>query len=127
METRTAQRLDAQDQQIKQLQSDLSAMKTSWEADRLENSEFRKVVLDMLKKAEKGPILASPDSGIFSSDGGSGSSNGSGSHGIPPRGVPWAVKKIKLPEFTGFDPQGWIQKAKLYFDINKRQTTFVSD
>ncbi|KAD5508876.1 hypothetical protein E3N88_16579 [Mikania micrantha] len=33
-------------------------------------------------------------------------------------GLPWAVKKIKLPEFSGFDPQGWIQKATLYFDIN---------
>ncbi|KAL4567311.1 hypothetical protein LXL04_022892 [Taraxacum kok-saghyz] len=33
-------------------------------------------------------------------------------------GFPWSVKKVKLPEFHGFDPQGWIQKANLYFDIN---------
>ncbi|KAL4563179.1 hypothetical protein LXL04_027215 [Taraxacum kok-saghyz] len=32
--------------------------------------------------------------------------------------IPWAVKKVKLPEFYGYDPQGWIQKASLYFDIN---------
>ncbi|KAD1443144.1 hypothetical protein E3N88_42815 [Mikania micrantha] len=28
-------------------------------------------------------------------------------------------KEVELPEFSGFDPQGWIQKATLYFDINK--------
>lgn len=33
-------------------------------------------------------------------------------------GLPWAVKKIKLPEFYGSDPQGWIQKVNLYFEIN---------
>ncbi|MFS7982719.1 putative retrotransposon gag domain-containing protein [Helianthus anomalus] len=32
--------------------------------------------------------------------------------------LPWAVKKVKLPEFSGFDPQGWFQKATLYFEIN---------
>ncbi|KAD6454165.1 hypothetical protein E3N88_08871 [Mikania micrantha] len=36
----------------------------------------------------------------------------------PPSELPWAVKKVKLPEFSGFDPQSWIQKANLYFDIN---------
>ncbi|KAJ0547247.1 putative retrotransposon gag domain-containing protein [Helianthus annuus] len=29
------------------------------------------------------------------------------------------MKKVKLPEFFGFDPQGWIQKATLYFNINR--------
>ena len=35
-----------------------------------------------------------------------------------PQGFPWAAKKIKLPEFHGFDPQGWIKKADLYFEIH---------
>lgn len=29
-----------------------------------------------------------------------------------------AAKKIKLPEFFGFDPRGWIAKAELYFEIH---------
>ncbi|KAD3337688.1 hypothetical protein E3N88_33208 [Mikania micrantha] len=29
-----------------------------------------------------------------------------------------AVKKVQLPEFSGFDPQGWLQQANLYFDFN---------
>lgn len=39
---------------------------------------------------------------------------------VPPPSstLPWAAKKIKLPEFFGFDPQGWIQKALLFFEIN---------
>ncbi|KAL4583236.1 hypothetical protein LXL04_007804 [Taraxacum kok-saghyz] len=36
-----------------------------------------------------------------------------------PPPLPWAVKKIKLPEFAAFDPQGWLQKALLYFEINE--------
>ncbi|KAL6530277.1 hypothetical protein OROHE_014630 [Orobanche hederae] len=42
------------------------------------------------------------------------------SNWIPPQSsvIPWATKKVKLPEFHGFDPQGWLQKAILYFEIN---------
>ncbi|KAL4577127.1 hypothetical protein LXL04_013230 [Taraxacum kok-saghyz] len=36
----------------------------------------------------------------------------------PPTTLPWAAKKIQLPDFSGFDPQGWIQKASLYFEIH---------
>ncbi|KAJ0575688.1 hypothetical protein HanIR_Chr05g0215621 [Helianthus annuus] len=43
---------------------------------------------------------------------------GDGSHGLS-HGLPYAVKKVKLPEFNGFDPQGWITKACLYFEINE--------
>ncbi|KAL6503305.1 hypothetical protein OROGR_025228 [Orobanche gracilis] len=32
--------------------------------------------------------------------------------------IPWATKKVKLPEFYGFDPQSWLQKASIYFKIN---------
>ncbi|KAJ9558566.1 LOW QUALITY PROTEIN: hypothetical protein OSB04_013180 [Centaurea solstitialis] len=35
-----------------------------------------------------------------------------------PEHLPWAAKKVKLPEFSGFDPQGWMTKAELYFDIH---------
>ncbi|KAD4178793.1 hypothetical protein E3N88_27384 [Mikania micrantha] len=31
---------------------------------------------------------------------------------------PGAVKKVQLLEFSGFNPQGWIQTANLYFDFN---------
>ena len=29
-----------------------------------------------------------------------------------------AAKKVKLPEFGGYDPRGWISKAELYFEIH---------
>ncbi|KAL4574557.1 hypothetical protein LXL04_021390 [Taraxacum kok-saghyz] len=41
--------------------------------------------------------------------------------GPPPTTLPWAAKKIQLPDFSGFDPQGWIQKASLYFEIHGLQ------
>ncbi|WCJ33627.1 Transposon Tf2-6 polyprotein [Euphorbia peplus] len=30
-----------------------------------------------------------------------------------------AAKKIKLPEFNGYDPRGWISKAETYFEIHE--------
>ncbi|KAD5316960.1 hypothetical protein E3N88_16906 [Mikania micrantha] len=119
METRTNTCLDAQELQIKQLQSDVVEIKNTpkvLEEDRLESGEFRKVVLAWMKHQEKQHVEGSPGSGTFSNPhshfgpilGPSDSSSG----------VPWAVKKIQLPEFSGFDPQGWIQKATLYFEIN---------
>jgi hypothetical protein len=70
-----------------------------------------------MKSQEKKSTDGSSGSGFSggsyaSSDARSGQSDG-------PAGIPWAVKKIKLPEFSGFDPQGWIQKATLYFDVNR--------
>ncbi|KAD4983041.1 hypothetical protein E3N88_19712 [Mikania micrantha] len=115
METRTQNtRLDTHDQQIKQLQLDVAEIKQMIADDRNESSEFRKVMLSWVKQLEKRP--ASP--------------NGTGPHvedpfHTPPPfhphppPLPWAVKKVKLPEFSGFDPQGWIKKANLYFDINQ--------
>jgi hypothetical protein len=129
----TGSQLDAHDEQIKQLQIDVSDIKSSLEADRVVNREFQAMVLELLKPMGK----KSGDSGdgsalVFSSGGGNDSASGvvaggaigsgSGVHSGSPKedstGAPWAVKKVKLPEFTGFDPQGWIQKANLYFDVN---------
>lgn len=121
METRTNCRLDNQDAQIKQLQTDVADMRTSLaalETDRLESGEFRKVVLAWMSKQEKKTVGESSGSGTSG-----GEFTFSGSH---PRSdlldtsdsVPWAVKKVKLPEFSCFDPQGWIQKVNLYFDMN---------
>ncbi|KAK1435415.1 hypothetical protein QVD17_01178 [Tagetes erecta] len=110
-------RLDLQEQHIQQLQSDVADMKTSLsalDADRAESAEFRKVMFAWMKSQEKKTAetsFGSGNSGVFSSDLKSGSGSGSPD-------LPWAVKKVKLPEFSGFDPQGWIRKANLYFDIN---------
>ncbi|XP_076920920.1 uncharacterized protein LOC143582177 [Bidens hawaiensis] len=120
METRTNTRLDSQESQIKQLQSDVAEIRSSLthiEADRAESAEFRKVVLSWMRQFEKKPSDSSGSgSGVsgmeFSSSGSPHAST------VTPSGLPWAVKKVKLPEFFGFDPQGWIQKASQYFDIN---------
>ncbi|KAL8249810.1 hypothetical protein R6Q59_006678 [Mikania micrantha] len=120
MDTCAANRLEVQEQQIKQLQSDVQEIKTmlqSIEGDRVESAEFRQVVLVWMKQQEKRNVDGSSgsgfSSGIFSSSGTPPISSDSMS------GLPWAVKKVKLPEFSGFDPQGWIQKANVYFDINQ--------
>ncbi|KAM0042733.1 putative nucleotidyltransferase, Ribonuclease H [Helianthus debilis subsp. tardiflorus] len=125
METRSNTRLDTQDAQIKQLQtvttqlqSDVAEIRNSFkafEAERSESSEFRKVVLSWMAKQEKKvDSLDSGDSVVFT---GFGTPPGPSSTSDSP--LPWAVKKVKLPEFSGFDPQGWIQKANLYFDLNR--------
>ncbi|KAM0045658.1 putative retrotransposon gag domain-containing protein [Helianthus debilis subsp. tardiflorus] len=113
-------RLDAHEQQIHQLQSDVAEIKaslTTLNEDRAESAEFRKVVLAWMKSQEKKHMddsLGSGSSGmVFSTSGPKSDSSD------PPSGLPWAVKKVKLPEFSGFDPQGWIQKANLFFDLNQ--------
>ncbi|KAD5317071.1 hypothetical protein E3N88_17017 [Mikania micrantha] len=117
METRTTNvRLDAHENQIQQLQADVTDIKAtlhSLEEERAESAEFRKVVLAWMKNQEKKSV-----DGSFGSGSSSNLFSNSGPTVDPPPGIPWAVKKIKLPEFNGFDPQGWIQKATLYFDIN---------
>ncbi|KAJ0483065.1 putative retrotransposon gag domain-containing protein [Helianthus annuus] len=113
-------RLDAHEQQIHQLQSDVAEIKASLTAlneDRADFVEFRKAVLAWMKSQEKKHVDDSSGSGsssiVFSKFGPkSGSSD-------PPSGLPWTVKKVHLPEFSGFDPQGWIQKANLFFDLNQ--------
>ncbi|XP_076894751.1 uncharacterized protein LOC143547139 [Bidens hawaiensis] len=125
METRTSSsRLDAQDSQIKQLQFDVADIHSSLkslEEDRAESGEFRKVVLAWMAAQEKKAEDYSSASGVSSgglvfSD--SRSRAGPSINIDPASPLPWAVKKVKLPEFSGFDPQGWIQKANLYFDLN---------
>ncbi|KAD5960734.1 hypothetical protein E3N88_12206 [Mikania micrantha] len=108
METRNQNsRLDTHEQQIKQLQSDVSEIKQLMNEDRTESTEFRKMMIAWMKQFEKRP------------DDSSGSGSGPKvndpydhhvhsptpvDHHPPP--LPWAVKKVKLPEFSGFDPQG---------------------
>lgn len=144
METRGQQsRLEAHEEQIQRLQADVAEIKSSLkaiEADRVENAEFRKIMMAWMKQQGKQHISDSSGgkgSGIFfeseeksgegvsGGSGGGGRSGGDGGTGEGPdfrhsgaMVVPWAVKKVQLPEFYGFDPQGWIQKAKLFFDIN---------
>jgi hypothetical protein len=83
------------------------------------------MVLELLKpKGKKSGDSGDGSAIVFSAGGGSGSGGGSDSGWgadrtwDPPTYLPWVVKKVKLPEFSGFDPQGWINKANLYFDIN---------
>ncbi|KAJ0764722.1 putative nucleotidyltransferase, Ribonuclease H [Helianthus annuus] len=112
-----AARLDIQDQLIQKLQSDmenqasrLDSIAATLEADRVANAEFRKLMMGFVKQHDKKKEDGFSGSNIFDS--------GWGSPG-PSSGLPYAVKKVKLPEFSGFDPQGWITKARLYFDINE--------
>ncbi|KAL4590581.1 hypothetical protein LXL04_003515 [Taraxacum kok-saghyz] len=135
------QHLDDHDLLLQQIQSDMEALKMSMTQGQIDakkeqaaNAEFRKLMIDWMAMQDK-PVNRD----------GSGSS-GSGSttvqrpinqpvnpppplidplkvtdgEPIPPPNstIPWAVKKVELPEFYGYDPQGWIQKASLYFDIN---------
>ncbi|KAK1407718.1 hypothetical protein QVD17_39342 [Tagetes erecta] len=113
-------RLDLHEQQIKQLQSDVADMKTSLsvlEADRVESAEFRKAMLAWMKSQDKRPVETSLES---ASSGMASSSPALKSDLIDNcSGLPWAVKKVMLPEFSGFDPQGWIKKANLFFDLNQ--------
>ncbi|KAJ9546446.1 hypothetical protein OSB04_018989 [Centaurea solstitialis] len=176
METRGQQaRLDQHDEQLKQLQADVSEIKEAikrWESDRADEEEFRALVMSWAKQQGKQPMA---DPGVSSTVAGTsptipipvfpstiaGTSPtipipffpspsmggvqspfiGSGVHthlpqfheGVtsqvrdpfvsgPPLGVmsglPWAAKKVKLPEFSGFDPRGWIMKAELFFEIH---------
>ncbi|KAD4585314.1 hypothetical protein E3N88_22915 [Mikania micrantha] len=119
METRNVTRLDAQEQLIQKLNADVLEMKStlqSLEADRAESVEFRQVMLAWMKKQEKQKFEGSSGSGVLGGHAFNGEYTWDGED--RPTGLPWAVKKVKLPEFSGFDPQGWIQKANLYFDIN---------
>ncbi|MFS7888928.1 putative nucleotidyltransferase, Ribonuclease H [Helianthus anomalus] len=122
METRGQNaRLDVQEQQIKQIQSDLLAVQNSLktlEDDRVASAEFRQVVLDWMKNQGKKHDDGSSGSGVFSGPVFTSPLPKPNHPFDQPSGLPWAVKKIKLPEFSGFDPQGWITKANLYFGIN---------
>ncbi|KAJ0468340.1 hypothetical protein HanIR_Chr14g0695511 [Helianthus annuus] len=112
-------RLDTHEQQIRQLQSDVTEIKASllvFNEDRTESAEFHKVVLAWMKSQKKKHIddsFGSGSSGIVFS-----TSDPTSGPSYPPSGLPWVVKKVKLFEFSGFDPQGWIQKENLYFDFN---------
>ncbi|KAD5803551.1 hypothetical protein E3N88_14911 [Mikania micrantha] len=119
METRNLTRLDAQEQLIQKLKADVLEMKStlqSLEADRAENVEFRQVMLAWMKKQEKQKFEGSSGSGVLGGHTFNGECTWDGED--RPTGLPWAMKKVQLPEFSGFDTQGWIQKANLYFDIN---------
>ncbi|XP_024971758.1 uncharacterized protein LOC112510537 [Cynara cardunculus var. scolymus] len=142
METRSQMnRLKQHEEHIQRLQSDIQEIKVgmqAWESERAEEAEFRKMLMASVKQQGVQPNLES--------GGPSGASNGSSiphnSQGMSPplQGdsslssgprwgssdmLPWAAKKVKLPEFYGFDPQGWIQKAELYFDIHDLRVPYV--
>lgn len=131
IETRAHQtRLEAHDEQLKKLHSDVAEIKSTLktlEVDRVESGEFRKIVLGWMKNQESkasGPSDETSGSGTLMAPPVRPPFFGSKSPGdelSPPRDrsdCPWAVKKVKLLDFSGFDPQGWIQKAQLYFDIH---------
>lgn len=130
METRTQQaqsRLDSHEEHIQKLQSDVTAIKASLqslEADQSSQSEFLLFMMNWIKQQEKQPASERGErSGAF--DGPSpppiNRSSGFTDQTQPPSPsvdtLPWVAKKIKLPKFSGFDPQGSISKAELYFDI----------
>ncbi|KAJ9536791.1 hypothetical protein OSB04_un000015 [Centaurea solstitialis] len=157
METRGQQtRLDQHEEQLQQLQADVSEIKSmlkTLEGDRAEEEEFRKLVMSWAKQQGKQPTTETGGSSMASSnppviptpnfptplmgDVQTGNdvsmqfpqhhSGATPQHGGPfvfglqlgtSHGFPWAVKKVKLPEFSGFDPRGWITKAELFFEIH---------
>ncbi|XP_035835907.1 uncharacterized protein LOC118484116 [Helianthus annuus] len=116
METRTNTRLDNQDAQIKQLQTNVADIRNSIQAldvDGAESSEFQKVVLAWMSRQEKKSMSDSSGSGASGGDltfsgfrSGSGPSDTSDS--VSP--LPWAVKKVDfqtelLQRFSGLEIQ----------------------
>ncbi|KAD3069092.1 hypothetical protein E3N88_36972 [Mikania micrantha] len=92
--TRTTKvRLDAHENQIQQLQADVTEIKAtlhSLEEERAESAEFCKVVLAWMKNQEKKSV-----DGSFGSGSSSNLFSNSGPTVDPPPGIPWAVQKIK--------------------------------
>ncbi|KAJ9548009.1 hypothetical protein OSB04_020552 [Centaurea solstitialis] len=165
METRGQQaRLDQHEEQLQQLQADVSEIKSvlkTLEGDRAEEEEFRKLVMSWAKQQGKQPTIETGGPSMVSGNppviptpnfptplmGGvqtplvgndvsmqfpqhhSGATPQHGGPFVfgPPLGIshgfPWAAKKVKLPEFSGFDPRGWITKAELFFEIHGTHPT----
>lgn len=147
----TSQRLDDHDAVLSQIQIqmgevqlNMDSLHNNFQKAEQENAAFRKQMLAWMNRHEK----HTSSTGIE----GSGSGSGSGLVFPPPSpphpdqpftpvnntpdpplfdqkssGLPWSVKKIKLPEFNGFDPQGWIQKATLFLTSTERLPNFVYD
>ncbi|KAL4576939.1 hypothetical protein LXL04_013040 [Taraxacum kok-saghyz] len=145
-DTRSAiQRLEEHDAQLTEIQSDISSMKSNISAIHVslakqekDADDFHILMLQWMQKMER---MTSKNGGDTSGSGVSGPQFSPTHASVPPTpiqvtpvpsggmipppaapssgGFPWSVKKVKLPEFHGFDPQGWIQKADLYFDINE--------
>ncbi|KAJ9561998.1 hypothetical protein OSB04_007158 [Centaurea solstitialis] len=102
--TRSEQgRLDAHEAHIQQLQADVTEIKAtikSVQADQGEQTEFHKFIMNWVKHQDKRAMDEEDDgSGLLEKEGDSG----------------W---KVKLPEFSGFYPQGWITKVELYFEFH---------
>ncbi|KAL6578234.1 hypothetical protein OROMI_010562 [Orobanche minor] len=124
IETRSqANRLDQHEEQILKIQADLEGIRSEFARDREATGEFQKFMMSWVKRQEKSP---DPDSEVvtqtptlFNRPEGGGSSGGVMLQKSEPPGDMWAVKKVKLPDFSGFDPQGWLQKANLYFELNR--------
>ncbi|KAJ9541834.1 LOW QUALITY PROTEIN: hypothetical protein OSB04_028340 [Centaurea solstitialis] len=127
METRSQQaRLDQHNEQLQQLQYDVSEIKAAikvWEVDHAAEEEFHTIVMPNIRVNNRRSIQGSINGfqrsvGDFDALMGGTPlilSQGSLNSRFPQRdgftNFPWAAKKIKLPEFSGFDPRGWIKKA----------------
>ena len=131
MVTRSEQnRLDAQEEQIQKLQADMAEIKSalqSMESEKEEQAAFRQFVMNWVKHQDKRPgNEVGDESGLFEREADSGfvshpkmnSPFVSERDRLSPEPLQWAAKKVKLPEFSGLDPQGWIKKAELYFEIH---------
>ena len=113
MVTRSEQnRLDAQEEQIQKLHADMAEVKStlqSVESDHVEQAEFRKFIMNWVKHQDKRKMDDEGEgSGLFEKEGDSGftdqkmnfpfKENDKSAAGH----LPWATKKVKLPEFSGF-------------------------
>ncbi|KAL4554713.1 hypothetical protein LXL04_037315 [Taraxacum kok-saghyz] len=123
------------------LRAHMDTMQAAMLKEHSENAEFRKKMFEILKPPDKpssSETTPKSGSGVFTPPPPPPPTPGdtppggdipapppppppfSGADSFPqhPPSLPWTIKKVKLPEFNGFDPQGWIQKADLFFDMN---------
>ncbi|KAJ0591933.1 putative non-specific serine/threonine protein kinase [Helianthus annuus] len=124
METRTNSRLDAHDAQIKQLQSDfaefrisLQSVEKSFDVEKGESGEFRKVVLAWMAKQDKrlaDDPLDSGKSDLGFEYSGARSRPGPSMHTDHSLTLPWAVKKSLL--IYGQTGQLWSNSARGWFN-----------
>ncbi|KAL8237364.1 hypothetical protein R6Q59_018445 [Mikania micrantha] len=107
-------RLDVHEQQIKQLQSDVTEIKQLISDAHTDSVEFRKLMLNWMKQFKKKSVAsATLGTGPFFND-----PFKTPIHFFSHDSSSSQFTKVNLPEFSGFDPKEWIKKTNLYFDLH---------
>ncbi|XP_065852749.1 uncharacterized protein [Euphorbia lathyris] len=135
--TRMQNRIEVQDEKIGEVQTQMASMQKIL-TDLPQT--IKRIVLGCLKQQSKQPTREEDELTKDSSIQGSGS-HSAGEHRTtgdsnkeqhqeqPNRdlgsllrpnyfeGAPFSVPKVKIPQFSGVDPRGWVTKAELYFRV----------